>query len=517
MQDLELFEDYFEVDPGTSWDIFEAEEDSTGLVDGVNILGRAVGPFFVVDGKSQNKRFYEKKLWDRVLKERKDLMERGQMLGTIGHSQPLDDNALLEGKVSHRVNKLWIDENKKLGMGEILILNTPAGRTLNAYLRGGVQFPVSSRGYGKYNGQMEDGTQVVDSDTYKLETFDFVRVPGVPNAIPKIVEHKEEDDDGLEDIHVDNLEEATQVAEKEDKEVFTMANEKIDALQKLTEEKVSLEQDLSRALESNSQMTDMIETLKARISDLEKTVEDYNNLGSIEDVARVMDVTEGMLQNRPMEEADFAAIQEQLSVYEEFGSPEELEEIFDKFDAFMENYSELGSPGEINEALDRSMELLEAYNELGTVEDIDEAFNGIQGFLGEMKQLGTLEEVEACLTLLEAYAPFGSPGQLETAFEMMNAVIENTRSQHLANESKTLAEEYNVDPTVAESMVESMGASKAREVLGAINESRSVTHRYEQGEENLNEGLVDDEGAVAQKSKVDIDTRASRLFETLSR
>lgn len=522
-EELELFEDCFGVDPGTFWELFEVDEDKSGIVDGVNILGRAVGPFFVVDGKSQNNRFYERKLWERVLKERKENMDRGQMLGTIGHQQPLDDNALLEGKVSHRINKLWIDEGKKLGMGEILILNTPAGRTLNAYLRGGVQFPVSSRGYGKYNGQMEDGTQVVDSDSYKLETFDFVRVPGIKNAIPRIVENLEDDDgDGLEgpdNTVVEENKESTPGAQEvvKEKKVFKMEDNNV--LQKMTEEKIGLEQDLKRALESNTQMSETLDTMKARITDLEKVVEEYRNLGSIEDVAKVMDVTEGMLQNRPMEEADFQVLQETLAVYEELGTPDELEELFDKFEGFMNGYEELGSPDEVSEALDRSTEVVEAYQGLGTPDEVSEAFDGIQGFLGEMRDVGTIEEVNSCLELLENYAPFGSPAQLAKAFGMMEAVIENTRQTHLATESQTLAKEYDVDATVAESMVESMGSARAREVLGAINESRSVTKRYEVGEEDLSEGMVDDEGAKAgdEKSKVDSSGRATRLFETLSR
>jgi hypothetical protein len=50
---LALFEDCFEINENSestsSWEIFEAESDSEGKVDGVAILGRAVGPFFVVD------------------------------------------------------------------------------------------------------------------------------------------------------------------------------------------------------------------------------------------------------------------------------------------------------------------------------------------------------------------------------------------------------------------------------------------------------------------------------------
>ena len=546
---LELFEDCYEIEnpDALRWEVSEAETDDTGAVDGVGVLGRAVGPFFVVDGKSQNNRFYERKLWDRVLGEANQTMARGQMLGTIGHGQPLDDNALLEGKASHRVSKLWIDEGKKMGMGEVLLLNTPAGRTLNAYLRGGVQFPVSSRGYGKYNGKMEDGTQVVDSDTYKLETFDFVRVPGIANAIPQIVESKEEETSepvkaevtpgnfvSMEDLKIalgslldekntPDPQAETSKGTVEVQEETIMADENSgQVLTKMTEEKIRLEEELARALEANAQLAETNEALTAATNELQQTVEEYRNLGSIEHLSQVMDVTETMLQNRPMEESDMVALVEQLEIYEELGTPEELEELFDKFESFIDGYDELGTPDELHEALDRSVAMLEAYNELGTPEEVNEAFNSVESFMGEMANLGTLEELDAVCDLLEAYQEYGTPNELAHAFQMMNSVVENTRAKHIEAESRALAAEYNVDSTVAESIVEAMGSARATEVLGAINESRSITSRYrvqdsmnEEKEGELNESAPT--GAVGQSLFGGQDARASRLMEKMGR
>jgi hypothetical protein len=541
---LELFEDSYNFDEShaLSWEVFEAEQDDTGTVDGVSILGRAIGPFFVVNGKSQNNRFYERRLWDRVLGEAGQTIGRGQMLGTIGHGQPLDDNALLEGKISHRISRLWIDEGKNLGMGEVLILNTPAGRTLNSYLRGGVQFPVSSRGYGKYNGKMEDGTQIVDSDTYKLETFDFVRVPGIPNAIPAIVENKDSINTRTKEskkIQKEEIEKTNsspiiedkyppiQVPEKE-KQTVTETVKKVykmddNVLQKMTEEKIRLEEELQRALDANSQLAETLDALRSANENLEIAVDEYRNLGSIEEISAVMDVTEGMLHNRPMEESDIAALAEALEVYEELGTPEELEELFDKFESFINSYDDLGSPDELHEALDRSVELLEAYNELGTPDEINEAFNGVESFMGEMCNVGTLEELHAVCDLLESYQEFGTPNELQTAFSMMDAVVENTRSRHIAAESRELASEYGVDASVAESMVESMGSNKAREVLGAINESRNITSRY-RVEDRMNENgkqMNEDAPVRSVTSRTilshDASSRATRLFEKMSR
>ena len=259
---LEMFEDTHSLVSEVSWEIFEAKEDKTGVVDGVNILGRAVGPFFTIDGKSQNNRFYERKLWDKVLRETSDTVNHGQMLGTIGHEQALDDNALREGKVSHRVSKLWIDEGKKLGMGEILILNTTAGRTLNTYLRGGVELSVSSRGFGKYSGEKE-GARLVDSKSYKLETFDIVRNPGVPHAKPALVEEHTEDH-SLENKVID-VDTGVKLKEIMMKETH---------VESLVQAKMDAQDALDQALSRNGELEVTVNTQKNLIENLQEEVED---------------------------------------------------------------------------------------------------------------------------------------------------------------------------------------------------------------------------------------------------
>jgi len=69
---------------------------------------------FLVEHSSLNHRYYTRELWDKAISENADVVTRGKMLGTIGHEQPIDDKALLEGKISHRVSKIWIDESSRL-------------------------------------------------------------------------------------------------------------------------------------------------------------------------------------------------------------------------------------------------------------------------------------------------------------------------------------------------------------------------------------------------------------------
>lgn len=178
-------------EPSQPFKFLETEQ-SEMIVDGISILGKVQGQFFVPNGESRNGRFYSKKFWESVL-ARTDIQTRiknGLMGGQIGHRDtPVSDEDWNNGSVSHKITRLWIDENGN-GMGEAVIFNTEAGRNLNTYLRSGTQLYTSSRASGKYKeGVTIKGLPVIDEDTYYLDTFDFVKDPGFLQAKPKLIEN----------------------------------------------------------------------------------------------------------------------------------------------------------------------------------------------------------------------------------------------------------------------------------------------------------------------------------------
>ena len=174
-------------------DIFESElkftiDEANDEVDGKHVLAKLKGNFFVPNGMRRNKRFYQSEVWNRQLSKAdiKTKISERRMLGTISHEQPINDQAILEGKVSHTISKLEIREGKQ-GYGEALILNTPAGQILNTLARAGVKLFTSSRANGTYKGEIQ-GAPAVNPDTYQLEGFDFVLDPGFLQASPKLAE-----------------------------------------------------------------------------------------------------------------------------------------------------------------------------------------------------------------------------------------------------------------------------------------------------------------------------------------
>lgn len=165
------------------------------------ILGKACGCFAPIGEFSRNKRLYSDDLWPTVLanEEFNNRLQSRSIFGCISHSdKKVDDVDIREGKVSHIVSKLEIHEDangKPFLYGELEILDTPAGRILEAMYKGGANLYVSSRGAGKLIPVPGKDYAMVKPDSYFVECFDVVCRPGFLKAKPVyegVSESKEE-------------------------------------------------------------------------------------------------------------------------------------------------------------------------------------------------------------------------------------------------------------------------------------------------------------------------------------
>ena len=116
-----LSNDIWEI-PNNNWKLKEdylSESSNKTVVDGKNILAVVQGVFFVPDGISRNEKYYPKKFWTSILENdllRSRLLDK-MMLGCIGHEDKgITESDITEGKVSHIVTNLWIDESTGMGM-----------------------------------------------------------------------------------------------------------------------------------------------------------------------------------------------------------------------------------------------------------------------------------------------------------------------------------------------------------------------------------------------------------------
>lgn len=428
-------------------------EGANPLVDGTNIIGRAVGPFFIIDGASRNKRFYSRRLWERALENCTESINKGTMIGTIGHDQKLDDEALRNGKVSHRISKLWIDENNKIGMGEVLIFNTPTGQLLNSYLRGGLQLSISSRALGEYvKQQRSDGIQIVNPDNFILEGFDFVRNPGIEFATAKIVEST-----GL----IPNLE-------------IDMSEAAL--LESLTTDKMKLQGSLNEALKSNqevsSKLADTESELRATRKLLEKTEE---KLRSVEDEQKSLN--EG-----------FNTTSSTIAQYENLGTPDELEKVL----SLLEEYVKLGTIDEIESLIDRTGKLVEdlkrrpeltptlkkellTYRQLGTIREMQEGLSYLQNYA----KLGSPKAIAKVLDITEQYVELGSTKEIGKIFKVVESIVGNTKAQT----AKRLSESYSAPHETVTNLVEKLGVTGAETALKELttNKGTTVSQRYTVG------------------------------------
>ena len=169
----------------------EIQESDTVTSDSpYKILGICKGNFQPINVPSRNRRIYESDHWAVQLAKpevQERLNNRG-MWGTLGHfDRKISDEDIREGRVSHIISKLEIQEDKNGNpflYGELEILDTPAGRILEAMYKGGASLYVSSRGAGKLIPIIGEEMKRVDKNSFYFEGFDIVRAPGFLQAKP---------------------------------------------------------------------------------------------------------------------------------------------------------------------------------------------------------------------------------------------------------------------------------------------------------------------------------------------
>ena len=145
---------------------------------------RISGCFQRANEANNNKRVYSKHLLERELGKVSDMVVNRRMVGELDH--PSHDAVKL-ANVSHLVTKLGMKGTEVLGEAELL--NTPAGLTAQALIKGGVKIGISSRGMGTLT-ENPDGTKDVNED-YSLVTFDLVADPSTRGAYPDVCESTE--------------------------------------------------------------------------------------------------------------------------------------------------------------------------------------------------------------------------------------------------------------------------------------------------------------------------------------
>lgn len=485
-------------------DLSTVDDDIKSLVDGENIIGIVEGTFFVPDGFSRNDRFYPKELWTNQLVN-EDVQRRlggSTMFGCIGHSAgPVTEEDLSTGKVSHFMQKLWIDENTGMGMGRACILNTPAGKNLKTYLKAGCKLKVSSRGEGSFaEGIEKDGHPVVEAKSYNLITFDFVIEPGFTETDPQLHENyieesliiekentNDNDNKGESDMDmtqiVEDYKSAKEQAEKnlqEQKESFDSERANLnEQLKKATERASAYRKSLNEIQKSSSLSKVKSSRDAQRIKNLASVVEGYKKLGSIDEIKRASVLSQ--------------ATYTQLNAYKKLGKVDELAEMLESYEKIiseLESYRKLGSLSDVKRMYESAIK----YTSMKKSRTILEQAKAISKISGK--------SVESSMAMIERYG-FEKANEIVTRQSKRATAITEKVDTDLKTTNEVETDEVSEAQVLAEAMFADYNASmfiseeekeepKKKEETETEKEEKSNVEMDDEEDENEEE-LEDEE------------------------
>ena len=129
------------------------------------------------ESKNQNERIYPKDILEREIERYiEGPIAENRAMGELDHPESSIINLQ---NVSHNIKKCWWEGDDV--MGEVEILDTPAGKILKALFAAGIVVGISSRGLGSVEENLNEGTLEVQDD-FELLCWDFVSTPSTHGA-----------------------------------------------------------------------------------------------------------------------------------------------------------------------------------------------------------------------------------------------------------------------------------------------------------------------------------------------
>lgn len=199
--------------------------------------------------RNKNNRIYEEKEVLPHINELKEKVKSGKLLGELDHPKDFDISL---SNVSHVVESLDYDPEKKQVIGRIRLLNTSKGKEAQSLIKDGIPLHISSRAAGTVD---ESGKVKIK----KFFTYDLVADPGFENAeLSRVNESYGFDNDDTLLIY-----EMDETKNTEDKKEATMENQNnyvtVEDFQKYTEYVKGVLNNVKES--SNSDSTEIVEKL----------------------------------------------------------------------------------------------------------------------------------------------------------------------------------------------------------------------------------------------------------------
>ena len=135
------------------------------------------GKLQAADTKNQNGRIYPEDILKREVEQyMKGPVAENRAMGELDHPE---SSVINLQNVSHTIKRCWWEGDSV--MGDVEVLNTPAGNILKALFASGITVGISSRGMGSVSENLAEGTVEVQDD-FELLCWDFVSTPSTHGA-----------------------------------------------------------------------------------------------------------------------------------------------------------------------------------------------------------------------------------------------------------------------------------------------------------------------------------------------
>lgn len=511
------------------YNLFESKiEENSSEVDGVNILAKVMGEGFTPDGISRNGRFYPRALWERVCAdpELNEKLQNRRLVGSVGHDLAIDDESFRKGEFSHIVTKMYINEEGK-GIIEALVVNTPAGRVLNTFLRAGSKLYVSTRASGDIlPNQLHEGLPIVDPNTYHLEGVDFVLEPGFLNASPNLVESlmKENNPESLKKLE-EAIRNSNQGNSEPESKTSTLLNETLTNSDVISKTSTYKDTPMNEEMKTTNDLKALNESLSQQNAELKISLNEATQTNA-ELLAENKTLKEQ--QNILNEEvSDFRAIHRKVAIYETLGTPEEIQAVFDLVPELKQELTsakeqmsnletELGSAEEIRSALETAEEIADKLDsmesELGSEEEIQAALSSAEEYISakeaEEEELGSAEEIKEAFKraqrVISEYRKLGTPREIKECMKLLNESIKTTTANRDKQNAIRIANKYGITESFAYNLIKK-GVSEQE--IATMCESKTTG--------TITNGLVNRTSLVEAFN--DKKKRASALMESFSR
>ena len=545
------------------WEFKEPTDKDKSVIDGKAIIGLIEGQFFVPDGKSRNERFYPRTLWENILgsKSVRDRLDSLLMFGMIGHEdKSISEEDLRSGNVSHIISNLWIDDNNR-GMGKAYILNTEAGKNLYIYLKAGAKLKTSSRARGKFvESEKKDGLPVVDTDSFFLETFDFVINPGFEETSATLMEKlgivkrgETVMDEKSIQTSVKYLTESSEKLQSQLKTSITeSANLKIENSGLLNENK-----SLKQKLESFNFLENVDKSVIEALNDFDES--DWNALlnskikicGALRESSYVhnsisydavfipvksskvpFNKFESVVKNTMNEwdrnaspvEATFIKKKDNnvfnsnglLVLWKEGQRPRNAIDTVSKLiiESNHDLFEGYGVPltkaftREQEDRLNRDLHELSLYRKIGNPKEINILLDKMTEEISKYRELGTVSEVNRLVNIAEEYAKIGNSGDINECLDKLVSEISEYRELGTVNEVGELINivekymEIGSPEDISETLEEAKNIVSEYLEIGSITEINSALDRVEGFLSNYSElGTVEEVSEALDQSQ----------------